>query len=202
MWFWHPKVLIYADFIDPFCYIGFHNLRRAAEAAGVVIDWRGFELNPDTPPEGYDLQTAPNSDLRPGMWASVRDFAERSGLRFPEPRRAPNTRAAHRLVEMTPKSDVKNPLIERIYQAYFIGQEDIGNMQVLIGLAKEFGVSEENVLRGLEEAPLGADPERHREEAMKRNFPGMPGFLFKGKTYFGALSENHWKEILKPYGHS
>ncbi len=129
------KILIYADFIDPFCFIGFHTLKSLAEARGIELEWRGFELNPGTPPEGLALETAANSDLRPGMWASVQGLARQAGLDFPEPRRVPNTRRAHALVNLAQKPAVKNPLIERIYQAYFMRQQDIGQIEVLIDLA-------------------------------------------------------------------
>lgn len=184
-------MIIYADFIDPFCYIGFHNLRTAAEPLKVVLEWRGFELNPDTPPEGYFLQTAGNSDLRPGMWASVKEYAARAGLSFPEPQRVPNTRLAHGLVRNAKNPLVKNPLIERIYQAYFNENRDIGSPAVLVDLAKEFGMDENAVAQA-------ADLERYREEAKARQFPGMPGFLYRGKPYFGALPQTSWQSIFDP----
>ena len=182
------RVVIYADFIDPFGYIGFHNLRSVAEPLKIPLDWRGFELNPDTPPEGYFLQTAGNSDLRPGMWASVKEYAAKAGLSFPEPQRAPNTRMAQGLVRMAKTSLVKNPLIERIYQAYFNENRDIGSPAVLVDLAKEFGVEEK--------VTLTADLEQYREEAKARQFPGMPAFLFRGKPYFGALPQTAWQDIF------
>ena len=38
--------------------------------------------------------------------------------------------------------------------------------------------------------------EKHRQEALKRQFPGMPGFVYRGKIYFGALSKEAWEKIL------
>ena len=113
-----PRIIVYADFIDPFCYIGFHNLRLVAEAAKIPLTWRGFELNPGTPLEGSHLQTADNSDLRQGMWLSVAAFAKESGLILVPPDRVPNTRLAQFWVHSLRSGVVKNSLIERIYQAY------------------------------------------------------------------------------------
>src|SRR5262245_60864484 len=76
------KILVYADFIDPFCFIGWHTLWPLAEARKIELDWQGFEFNPGTPPEGPPLTTAGNSDLRPGMWASVQSLARQAGLDF------------------------------------------------------------------------------------------------------------------------
>jgi predicted DsbA family dithiol-disulfide isomerase len=191
------NLLIYADFIDPFCYIGFHILKPLAEARRIQLEWRGFELNPDTPPEGLSLETAANSDLRPGMWASVAGLAQSAGLSFPEPRRAPNTRSAHALLELAQKPDVKNPLIERIYQAYFRGQKNIGQLDVLIDLAKDFGIPADRVRAALADPGLTKALEQRRAEAQKRQFLGMPGFVYKGRTYFGALSKQAWQAIFE-----
>jgi len=191
------KIRVYADFIDPFCYIGFHTLRPLAESRTIELDWRGFELNPGTPPEGLPLVTAANSDLRPGMWASVQGLAQRAGLTLPEPHLTPNTRGAHALVHLAPKPDVKNPLIERIYQAYFIRQLDIGQVDVLIELASAFGISSDSVRSAFADPGILNTLNARRAEAQRRAFLGLPGFVYKGTTHFGALSRDAWDDIFK-----
>jgi predicted DsbA family dithiol-disulfide isomerase len=189
--FRRPRVLVYADFIDPFSYIGFHNLRQVAEPRGIEIQWRGFEMNPDTPPEGYELQPGANSDLRPGMWASVYAFAAQAGLTLREPSRVPNTHAAQQLVHAM-ASAVKIPLIERIYEAYFTDQLDIGNQNVLYGLAGSIGAPADT-LETVRVKRITRDLERYRREAMHHQFPGLPGFVYSGRHYFGAQPRSAWE---------
>ena len=191
------KISLYADFIDPFCYIAFHTLRPLAESRGIELDWRGFEFNPATPPEGLPLVTAENSDLRPGMWASVQNLARRAGLDFPEPQRVPNTRLAQILVATVPVPAVTNPLIERLYQAYFRGRQDIGQSEILIDLATAFKIPQERLRAAWSDPRQTQRLEAHRTEAQSRRFMGLPGFVYRGKNYFGALSEQAWKEILR-----
>jgi|SRR6185312_12283778 len=191
-----PPVAVFADFIDPFSYIGVYNLWRVLEGAAVRIDWRGFEFNPETPLEGYRLETGANSDLRPGMWASVKKYAAESGLRFAEPAWVPNTRRAHLLIESAESTDVKKPLIERIYQAYFTDGRDIGDFKVLQALAKEFGISALKAQDRLTQDAGVKILESRRAEAIRRGFPGLPGFVWGGKNYFGALSQTAWKQII------
>ena len=193
-----PRVLVFADFIDPFCYIGFHALREAARETGARLEWRGFELNPATPPEGMALGTAGNSDLRPGMWASVADFAKRSGLSISEPAYVPNTGPAQRLAAGLGSREVKIPLIERIYQAYFSDLRDIGDVRVLIELAGVFGIQAREVEWILAASRPARQLARNREEAMRWKFPGMPGFVYGGRTRFGALAQDDWKRVLGP----
>lgn len=190
------KIIIYADFIDPFCYIGYHNARLAAAEAGIPLEWRGFEMNPGTPFEGSLLETAANSDLRMGMWASVADFAKQSGLDLAQPDRAPNTQLALGWVNSLRKRDVKNSLIERIYQAYLSDKKDIGDPTLLAGLANDIGLEDAPIWR-LEKNRAASRLEEFRAEAIRHGFPGMPGFLYKGKTYFGALSVMAWTAIFE-----
>lgn len=191
------RILIYADFIDPFCYIGFHCLSAAAQERAITLEWRGFELNPDTPEDGFSLESASNSDLRPGMWSSVQEYARKSGLEVREPGRVPNTRRAHQLVYFAQKIDVKKPLIERIYQAYFTGKGDIGNLDVLVSLAGEFGFSEDDARRAILANDFAPKLEQRRQEAIELKFAGMPGYVWKGKNYFGALSTTAWENIFQ-----
>jgi predicted DsbA family dithiol-disulfide isomerase len=190
------KIVIYADFIDPFCYIGFHNARQFARASGLTLQWRGFELNPATPVGGALLQTVSNSDLRIGMWASVADFGKKNGLTLAEPSMVPNTKLTNLWIQTVVDPDVKNSLIERIYQAYFSDKMDIGDPIVLNTLAAGLGLPQESI-RALEKNGASAVLERFRQEAMQHQFAGMPGFVYKGKTHFGALSESAWDDIVK-----
>jgi len=189
------RIVIYADFIDPFCYIGFHNVRRVTEAEDIPLIWRGFELNPETPVEGALLEQASNSDLRPGMWASVNEFAKKSGLVLTEQIHVSNTWLAQDWVQTIQNRDVKNSLIERIYEAYLSNKMDIGDSRVLTGLANEFGLPA-GPIHDLGASRDQRELEKFRQEALAYQFPGMPAFLYRGKTYFGALSEQAWRDIV------
>ena len=47
-----PKVTIYSDYICPFCYIGKDRADRLQQEFDVEIEWKGFEIHPETPEEG------------------------------------------------------------------------------------------------------------------------------------------------------
>jgi predicted DsbA family dithiol-disulfide isomerase len=190
------RVCVFADFIDPFSYIGFHNLVQAAQRHGVLIEWRGFEFNPDTPEEGYQLQTASNSDLRPGMWASVRGFARQAGLDFPEPQKICKTALAHRLVQSLPDNEQKILLISKIYQAYFNENSDLARQEVLGKIVEEMGCPADAIDRAIEQTSTDA-LERFRKEALSLGFLGLPGFHYRGQKHFGALPVTAWDTIFQ-----
>jgi predicted DsbA family dithiol-disulfide isomerase len=197
--FWDRQntVDFYGDFIDPFCYIGFSNLLNAIENRPIKVRWRGFELDPDLPPEGAALHLVGNSDLRAGMWPSVVDLAKKSGIDITPPAFAPNTQKAHLLVLNWPgKEVVKNPLIARIFRAYLSEQKDIGNSSILIELAGRFGVSQSRCEEVLRNHKNVRRLERHRKDARRLEFPGLPGIRYRGQTRFGALPLDEWRRLF------
>ena len=48
---------IVSDIVCPWCAVGYHRLKRAADNLGVdlAINWHPFELNPNMPSGGEDL---------------------------------------------------------------------------------------------------------------------------------------------------
>ena len=51
---------IISDVMCPWCIVGYRQLQLALDATGTEheIHWHPFELNPDMPPEGQDMQEA------------------------------------------------------------------------------------------------------------------------------------------------
>ena len=133
-----------------------------------------------------------------GMWASVENYAQKAGLSLVDPGFAPQSRLAHLLTIFWPgSSSTKNPLIERIYQAYLSERKNIGDPSVLVEIAGRFGVSQEacnKVLNMMKDRSKTMD--QHRAEAIRYRFPGMPAYRFQKQTSFGALSVEAWRRVL------
>ena len=102
------KILVYADFIDPFCYV------RIPQFAGlwlrsmkVELEWLArIRAEPGHPArKDWGLATAGNSDLRPGMWASVQGYARKAGLDLPRtPSDSEHPGGPCALLEISPKN--------------------------------------------------------------------------------------------------
>jgi predicted DsbA family dithiol-disulfide isomerase len=104
---------------------------------------------------------------------------------------------AHALVLGWPgSSSTKNPLIERIYQAYLSERKNIGETSVLVEISGRFGVSEKGC-RAVLKNTFAKELDQHRAEAMQYRFPGMPAYRFRKQTLFGALSIEEWRRVLK-----
>ena len=147
------QIHVTADFVCPWCWIGYRHLKDAIAMAALDVPPRvhylPFELNPDMPPEGMARRAYRTAKF--GSWARSQmldaEVVERGksvGLCFYYERVAitPNTRLAHRLMAFAqafgdaPRVDA---LFDAIFAAYFDAGRDIGKLDVLVGLAAQAG---------------------------------------------------------------
>ena len=183
-----PTVLIFADFICPWCFIGAERLDQAIasldDAVRPEIVHRPFLLVPSMPPEGIDVGTRLRQ--RYGAFDPVRFFgppeaaARESGIALTlskQPRMYP-TLAAHSLLRLADAQGVGAALAAKLYAAYFLDAQNISLPDILVPLARTCGIAEEDALRVTTgEAELAAT-RREADEAAALGIRGVPFFQF------------------------
>ena len=50
------KIIAYSDNICPFCYVGLKRIDKLKKEIDFDIEWRGFEIHPDTPKKGIKIK--------------------------------------------------------------------------------------------------------------------------------------------------
>jgi predicted DsbA family dithiol-disulfide isomerase len=189
-----PLVIdVVSDVVCPWCYIGKRHLEAALagfpEAAGTVVRWHPFELNPDLPAEGVDrkgyLEAKFGGPARAAeIYARVREAGVRAGIAFDFDAiaRQPNTREAHRLIAWSQAQGDAGPLVERLFRAYFLEGRFIGDRATLAALAAEAGFDAEAARAWLASGE-GADAiEAAEARARSLGIGGVPFFIFDGKV--------------------
>ncbi|WP_179400885.1 DsbA family oxidoreductase [Burkholderia guangdongensis] len=206
-----PTIDVLFDFVCPWCLIGKRQLDRALRRLATadrdvrpVVAWHGVQLLPDTPRAGVDYQAFYVARLgSPAAVAArreqVRTVARSAGLElaFERIRVLPNTALAHRVAAYAASAGadgLQAALIDRIFSAYFIDGDDIGDPAVLERLAVACGLPADGV-----RAVLGADANgangasgasgaRIAPPAALRASNGVPTFVFDGaETLSGAV---------------
>lgn len=146
------QVEIFSDVVCPWCYIGKRHMEQAlaqfAQADGVTVTYRSFQLDPTTPKNGSD--TALERLARKygvslaeatAMNNRVSDVAATAGLEFHLEKAHPaNTIDAHRLLHFAAQHDKQEPLKERLLRAYFTEGERVDDAETLVRCATEVGL--------------------------------------------------------------
>jgi predicted DsbA family dithiol-disulfide isomerase len=144
---------IHADLICPWCALGVRRLRRAlAERPGLapLILWQPYRIAPDLPPGGVPRaawleQRFGSLTQAAAVFQGVAEAGESEGLDFRLDliARTPESMDAHRLIRhMAARSGGTAPLdlIEDIFAAYLREGLDIGDAEILAGIAARHGL--------------------------------------------------------------
>jgi predicted DsbA family dithiol-disulfide isomerase len=182
---------IFQDTVCPWCRIGKKNLMDAlAKWTGkdVEIRYRSFQLDPTTPLEGkpfkenMESKFGDNSERMQGMLQQVTGAGAAVGVNFDFSRveRSPNTLKSHQLIVLAPE-DKKQDVVDAIYQAYFEDGRDIGNVEVLLEIAKEAGIAAEGLEERLRAKEGLEQVEDDLEFARQVGITGVPFFIINDK---------------------
>jgi predicted DsbA family dithiol-disulfide isomerase len=185
------RIDIYSDTVCPWCYLGKRRFELALAARPQYearVTWRPFELNPDLPTAGADRAAYLAARIgSPERMAEANEELKRQGeasgieFRFDLIERMPNTRRSHLLMAHAARSGRLTVVMERVMRAYFEEGCDIGDIEVLVRLGVEAGLTEHEsrsalILRAGQDGVIAA--ERH---ATVLGITGVPTFIFDGQ---------------------
>jgi len=183
-------VVVYSDYICPFCYIGFLRLEKLRAEYPLDVDWRFLEIHPDNPPEGRPLSEL---GYPPRHWemlmANLERMAGEEGVILPERTFTTNSRLALKLAQAVREQQPAgfDALNRALYEAYFLERRNIGDRDVLNTVAESCGVAPGTVESAWRderyEAVLG---ENHRSAA-RLGITGTPTYVFGQQVYSGAI---------------
>jgi predicted DsbA family dithiol-disulfide isomerase len=193
------RIDIYSDTVCPWCYLGKRRFDLAVATRHQyepVVTWRPFELNPDVPVEGVDRETfmaarMPDQARLEQSHAELERLGEASGIefRFDLIDRIPNTRRSHLLIAHAARFGLQAAVKDRIMRAYFEDGSDIGDLDQLVRLASEVGLSAAEarnalILRVGQDGVVAA--ERH---AAVLGITGVPTYIFDGQYTISGAQE-------------
>jgi len=182
---------IFSDPICPWCMIGKHRLDRAMRQMldssvtfSPSIRWHIFQLNPHMPADGMDrsayLAMKYGGIDRAGEIYHIiagEGLAEGIAFAFNRISRTPNTLRAHALIRLAAKIGRASEMSERLFGAYFLEGLDIGETNVLKGLAAETGLSVGDVDPYLADERIIEDLQYEDAAARGKGISGVPHFV-------------------------
>jgi predicted DsbA family dithiol-disulfide isomerase len=183
---------IVSDLICPWCFVAKRRVEKAAALLGkqVEMHWLPFELNADMPVDGLDRRMYRSAKF--GSWeqsqrldAQVAAAGAEVGITFHHGRmqRTPNTLRGHVLLAAALKQglEMQGKVAERLFQAYFVNGEDVGDPAVLLGIAREFGVSAITRVEDFDSQEL-TDEVKAEERKVSAGIRGVPQISFGGQV--------------------
>jgi predicted DsbA family dithiol-disulfide isomerase len=182
---------VVSDVVCPWCYIGKRQLDATLAALPPherpVVRWHPFQLNPELPAAGVDRrqyleQKFGGPERAEQIYARVRAAGQQAGLALALDRieRQPNTLDAHRLItwaQHTAQADA-SPLVEALFQAYFVDGRRIGDPDVLAAIAGESGLDAAAARTMLASDAYRFETAEADDRARGMGISGVPFFVF------------------------
>lgn len=187
------------DLVCPWCYLGVRRLIRTLRRRPDIqfdLTWRPFLLNPDMPRVGmarpdYVVRKFGGEDRARRLYATITEVGRTEGLqfRFDRIRRTPSSVDAHRLARYAGRFGHASEMIEALFAAHFSEGCDIGDHDVLAGIAGTFGMDPLEARRFLasdqETEAVHADNLR----AHRLGINGVPCFVVEGTHAIAGAQE-------------
>lgn len=194
------KIVMFSDYICPFCYVGFETIRKLRGEFDIQLEWRGFQIHPDWPAEGIaadKLRGNGDAAARQATWKRITAMAGAVGFEIKPPALLTNSRAALAATEFARDLGHDEALEERIYKAYFGEGLNIGDAQIVTRLAGEAGLDESKVADAIKSTKYEMRLKNHTLTANNRGVSGVPTFFIGEYPLVGAQSLDAMRAILR-----
>ncbi|NWH07836.1 MAG: DsbA family oxidoreductase [Alphaproteobacteria bacterium] len=185
------QIDVISDTVCPWCYIGKRRLGRALAARpelDVSVRWRPYQLDPTIPPGGVDRKEYLLAKFGPGerpkaMAAAIKEAGSEEGIDFAFDKimKSPNTLNSHRLIRWAASAGVQDRVVDALFRRYFTQGEDIGDIEVLIDVARECWM-DTDLVRELMTGDADADLVRREDNLARRiGVEGVPAYIIADK---------------------
>ncbi|MDA7824245.1 DsbA family oxidoreductase [Candidatus Pelagibacter sp.] len=200
------KINIFADTICGWCFIGHRNFNTALKKFPKVkfdIKHVPFQLNPDMPMEGIsrdkylEIKFGGKNYAAP-MYENMRLKGNASGinLNLDKIKKTPNTVLSHLLIILSEQFNLQNEIKEKIYQSYFIDGLDIGNINILVDIAKKNNITENIFKDFINEKNIELINSK-LSTPREKNISGVPFFEIGKDFISGAQSSIQLENVIK-----
>lgn len=203
------KITYWSDFACPYCYIGNTRLKKAIDDLNLDVDFdiRAFELDQNAPSdvqsttvERFAVKYGLSIDDAKKQVNQISQLGADEGIDFKyETTLYTNTRDAHRLMKLAQEKHPESvdKLATSLFDAYFVENLKLADHEVLMEIALDAGLGEEEIKEVLDTDLYNAKVEEDENIALSAGIHAVPFYLFDGKYSIpGALSYDDFKSVL------
>ena len=203
------KIDIVSDVVCPWCAIGYKRLEQAINELGiqdkVEIDWQPFELNPQMPNEGQNVQEhiaekygATESQQQQSQ-QHMTEVGKELGFTFDyfNDMKMVNTFESHILLEYAHKFDKQTELKLALMTAFFSQRKDVSNRDVLKNILQEVGLDPDKGIALLDNTASQGEVRNKQNYWKSLGVSSVPTIVFNRKSAVtGAQPIDIFKQVL------
>lgn len=196
-------LVVYSDYVCPWCYMMFTSLEAAAEEVPVEVEWRAFELRPRESLGQIDPEAeAEKKKQIEAFWPRVEQMAKEvyglTGIK--RGRWGVDTRAAHIGAKVARRSGQESEYHRRVFAAHWVEEKDIGDPATLSQIAAASGLDAEAFQAALASRHMADEVTAEAAEAHRLGIRGVPALIIDSRYLLsGAQPKESLVRILSEY---
>tara|TARA_R110002096_G_scaffold345818_2_gene539268 strand:- start:1591 stop:2241 length:651 start_codon:yes stop_codon:yes gene_type:complete len=203
------KIDIVSDVVCPWCTIGYKRLEKAIADLDIQdhvdIEWQPFELNPNMPVEGQNVQEhiaekyGSTLEQQKESQQHIAKAGAELGFTFDyfDDMRMANTFDAHVLLEYAKDFGKQTELKMRLTKAFFSERKDVSKRDVLKQALLDVGLNAEESLAKLDSDEARYEIRSKQDYWKNAGVNSVPTIVFNGKSAVtGAQPVDVFKQIL------
>lgn len=153
----------------------------------VAIDWRGFELHPETPEGGVAIERLFGADRVAPMRQYMDRFAGQFGITdMRQPSHLPNTRRALAAAELARDQGRLAAFRKAAMDAYWRHGEDLEDDGVVRRIAAGVGLDPDGAVAAMSDPEYLARVDAVRRESINAGVTGIPTFFLGDEVVVGC----------------
>ncbi len=164
------------------------------------VEWLGFEIHPETPPEGTPLvKMFPGADAE-GMTRRLNSMGAPLGVSFGKLVHISNSRLSLEAAEFAKEHKRFDQFHRAVFQAYFSEGKDIGSIGILTQTALDAGLDGEALRKALQSREYRQVTGNVRQEAARLSVNAAPTFIIEDKDRIvGAQPIDVFRDRLRAH---
>ena len=174
-------IVAYSDYVCPWCYIALERADRLRRLFPVDVQWRPFELHPETPRDGARLAGRLGSRTRAAAYAqNIVDLARDSGITLRMPEVVANSHLALEAAEFAREHGDFDAYHRSLFAAYFEHGRNLGDPDALCDIARNAGLDDQGMRQALSDGHYAELIDRITAAAREDEVISTPTFIFSG----------------------
>jgi predicted DsbA family dithiol-disulfide isomerase len=161
----------------------------------ITVEGRAYLLRPDTPKEGRVREPRPNESADE-LSDPLRSYARESNLIMRPPKVTPNTMYSLEATEYAQQHGKFLEFHHAAYKAYWEDGLDLGDIQVLEGLAQATDLNAAEMVEQLETGFYTETVMQQYQQALQYGIQGIPTFVVGNLLFTGAHPYDIFKSAM------
>lgn len=163
----------------------------------ISLRWTVFPLHPETPDEGQTLEELFGGRVDiPKVMAELKVLATDLGLPFGQRTHTYNSRRAQEIGKWAEQQGRGDDFRAAVYRAYFADGKNIADLDVLVEICRELGLSPSEARLVLEQRLFASAVDDDWQRVLQFGVASVPSHVYQNRLLVGYQPADKLKQLL------